>query len=102
VCIEIDGITNHLEWTGMVLDGRYLELPDELPYAELGDHARKLLESRSLCWQDALGSRQATGDNFIPPVFHCGDINSMTGYRAIADGGNAATVARMPPSSRIT
>jgi hypothetical protein len=101
VCAEIDGITNHLEWTSMVLDGRYLELSDKLPYAEQGDHARRLLESRPLCWQVAFASRQAAGDNFIHLVFPRGDINSMTGYRAIADGGNAATVARTPASSRI-
>jgi len=86
----------------MVLYGRCLEPPDKLLYAEERDHARKLLESRSLRWQDAFASRQATGENVTPPVFHCGDIDFMTGYRAIADGGNTATVARTPASSRIT
>jgi uncharacterized protein len=102
VCAEIDDITNHLEWTSMVLYGRYLEPPDKLLNAEERDHARKRLESRSLRWQDAFASRQATGDNFIPTLLHCVDLNSMTGYRAIADDGNAATVAPTPASSRIT
>jgi nitroimidazol reductase NimA-like FMN-containing flavoprotein (pyridoxamine 5'-phosphate oxidase superfamily) len=102
VCAEIDDIANHLESTSMVLDGRYLEPPDKLLYAEERDHARKLLESRSLRWQDAFASRQASSDNFIPPFFHRVDLNSTTGYRAIAEGGSAATVAPTPASSRIT
>jgi nitroimidazol reductase NimA-like FMN-containing flavoprotein (pyridoxamine 5'-phosphate oxidase superfamily) len=102
MCAEIDDIANHLEWTSMVLYGRYLEPPDKLPQADERDHARKLLECRSLRWQEAFASRQAPGDNFIPPFFHCVDLNSRTGYRAIADGGNAATVAPTRDSPRIT
>jgi nitroimidazol reductase NimA-like FMN-containing flavoprotein (pyridoxamine 5'-phosphate oxidase superfamily) len=94
VCIETHGTTSHLERTRMV---RYFELPDER------DHARRRLESRSLCWQDAFASRQTkTGDNFTPPLFHCIDIESMTGCPAIADGGPAATVTPAPDSSRTT
>src|ERR1700738_4386502 len=40
VCVEIDEITNHYQWSSVVLYGRYRELPDLPQYAEGGVHHR--------------------------------------------------------------
>jgi nitroimidazol reductase NimA-like FMN-containing flavoprotein (pyridoxamine 5'-phosphate oxidase superfamily) len=101
VCVEIDEITDHFQWTSVVLYGRYRELPDMPLYAEERDHARKLLETRSLWWQTAFASRRLkSGDDLIPPLFYCIEIDSMTGYRAVADAGESVTpVATRAPST---
>jgi nitroimidazol reductase NimA-like FMN-containing flavoprotein (pyridoxamine 5'-phosphate oxidase superfamily) len=50
VCVEIDEITNHFQWTSVVLRGRYRELPDLPSFAEERDHAWKLLrQCRCFC-----------------------------------------------------
>ena len=89
----MDEITNHFQWTSVVLHGRYRELPDLPQYAEERDHARKLLETRSLWWQTAFASRRLkSADDFIPPLFYCIEIDSMTGYRAVADAGESVAL----------
>ena len=100
VCVEIDEITNHFQWTSVVLYGRYRELPDLPQYAEERDHARKLLETRSLWWQTAFTSRRLkSSDDLIPPLFYCIEIDSMTGYRAAADAGESVTATATGASS---
>lgn len=82
----------------MVLYGHYRELPDTPKFSEERDHARKLLEKRSLWWQTAFLSRRLkSASDFIPPLFYCVEIDSMTGYRAAADAGESviATPARV-------
>ncbi len=98
VCVEIDDIANHFQWTSVVLYGHYRELPDTPKFSEERDHARKLLEKRSLWWQTAFLSRRLkSASDFIPPLFYCVEIDSMTGYRAAADAGESviATPARV-------
>jgi len=102
VCVESDEITNHFQWTSVVLYGRYRELPDLPLYAEEREHARKLLETRSLWWQTAFASRRlkSSGD-LIPPLFYCIEIDSMTGYRAAADAGESQSPASITDSGAI-
>ena len=103
VCVEMDEITNHFQWTSVVLYGRYRELPDLPQYAEERDHARKVLETRSLWWQTAFASRRLkSADDFIPPLFYCIEIDSMTGYRAVADAGESVGATGIRTSSRLT
>jgi nitroimidazol reductase NimA-like FMN-containing flavoprotein (pyridoxamine 5'-phosphate oxidase superfamily) len=102
VCIEVDDIANHFQWTSVVLNGRYRELPDQPSLAEERDHARRLLESRSLWWQTAFASRQLkTGDDFIQPLFYCIEIDSMTGYRVVADASESVVTVPTQASSRL-
>jgi nitroimidazol reductase NimA-like FMN-containing flavoprotein (pyridoxamine 5'-phosphate oxidase superfamily) len=88
VCVEVDEITNHFQWTSVVLRGRYRELPDLPPFAEERDHAWKLLRTRRLWWQPAYTSRQLeTPRDVLTPLFYCIEIASMTGHRAAASVG---------------
>jgi uncharacterized protein len=103
VCVEIDEITDHFQWTSVVLCGRYRELPDLAPYAEERDHARKLLETRSLWWQTAFASRRLKSrDDLISPLFYRIEIDSMTGYRAVADAGEPVIATPTRASSTPT
>ena len=103
VCVEIDEITDHFQWMSVVLCGRYRELPDMPLYAEERDQARKLLETRSLWWQTAFASRRLkSGDDLIPPLFYCIEIDSMTGYRAAADAGESVMATATRASSTPT
>jgi uncharacterized protein len=103
VCVEMDEIANHFQWTSVVLYGRYRELPDLPQYAEEREHARKLLETRSLWWQTAFASRRLKSDNdLIPPLFYCIEIESMTGYRSIADVGESVSATATQRSSTLT
>lgn len=103
VCVELDEIRNHFQWTSVVLYGRFRELPDLPQYAEERDHARKLLETRALWWQTAFASRRLkSADDFIPPLFYCIEIDSMTGYRAVADARESVSAAATQTSSRLT
>jgi uncharacterized protein len=102
VCVEIDEITNHYQWSSVALYGRYRELPDVPRYAEERVNARKLLESRSLWWQTAFASRRLkSADDSIPPLFYGIQIDSMSGYRAIADAGESVIATPTQPS-RLT
>jgi uncharacterized protein len=90
VCVQTDEITNHFQWTSVIVNGRYRELPDMLPFLEERNHARELLEARSLWWQTAFASRRLKSeDDLIPPLFYSIDIDSVTGYRATADAGES-------------
>jgi nitroimidazol reductase NimA-like FMN-containing flavoprotein (pyridoxamine 5'-phosphate oxidase superfamily) len=101
VCVEIDEIANHFQWTSVVLYGHYRELRDRLKYAEERDHARKLLETRSLWWQTAYVSRRLRStDDSIPPLFYCIEIDSMTGYRATADAGESVIAVPVRESAK--
>ena len=103
VCVEMDEIANHFQWTSVVLYGRYRELPDLPQYAEERDHARKLLETRSLWWQTAFASRRLkSADDFISPLFYSIEIESMTGYRAVVDVGESVDASGARTASMLT
>jgi uncharacterized protein len=103
VCVEIDEISNHFQWTSVVLRGRYRELPDLPPFAEERDHARKLLATRSLWWQTAYASHQLKSPrDVLTPLFYCIEIDSMTGHRAAASVGESEDAAGLTPSMAIS
>jgi uncharacterized protein len=90
VCVGIDEITNHFQWTSVVVYGRYRELPELPQFAEERDHARQLLEARSLWWQTAFETRRLKSEgDLIPPLFYAIDIDSVTGYQSAADAGES-------------
>jgi uncharacterized protein len=95
VCVEVDDITNHFQWSSVIVYGRYRELPDLPQFAEERDRARKLLEARSLWWQTAFETRRLKSEgDLIPPLFYAIDIDSVTGYQSFADAGE--TVVSVP------
>jgi hypothetical protein len=92
VCIEVDEIENPSQWTSVIANGRYQELP-EPQYTDEREHARKLLESHSGWWQNALGERQLRlGDELIDPLFFRIHVDSMTGLRAVDSSAESGKV----------
>ena len=86
VCVEADEVRSHVEWTSVVVQGRYEELPDTSKYAKPRQKAQALLEKRSMWWQTAFAAaqtrRQVKQDI---PVFYCIRIDGITGHRASPD-----------------
>src|SRR5271166_466506 len=82
VCVQTDQLENQGEWTSIVVNGQYEELP-EPQYTAERKHASSLLAKRSQWWLNALGQRQMrVGDQPIAPLFFRIRIESMSGLRA--------------------
>ncbi len=82
VCFQADEIQSESEWSSVVVNGEYEELP-EPQYTAERQHASSLLAKRYHWWLNALGERQLrVGDKAIDPLFFRIRIASMTGLRA--------------------
>jgi uncharacterized protein len=102
VCVEVDEIASQFQWESVILQGRFVELADVPNHAEEREHARKLLQQRSLWWETAFAARQLKSDSqLIPPVFYRIEIESMTGYRAVAGTEEYAQTDAQRPSVRL-
>ncbi len=89
VCVEVDEIENQSQWTSVIANGTYQELP-EPQYADEREHARKLLEKHYHWWQNALGERQLRlGDELIDPLFFRIRVDSMTGLCAVDESSES-------------
>jgi len=90
VCVQIDAIKNEENWTSIVVNGTYQELP-EPQYTHERAHARKLLEKRLRWWEPALAERQLkSGQDIIDPLFFRIHVESMTGLRASGEAKPSA------------
>jgi hypothetical protein len=97
VSVEVDEIANHFQWESVILTGHFHELPDL--HAEERTHARKLLQQRSLWWDSAFAARRLKSDgDAILPIFYRLGIESMTGYRAVANAEEYAMTDTSRPS----
>jgi uncharacterized protein len=86
VAVEADEVKSHLEWTSVVVRGRYEEFPDTPEYADRRHQAQSALEKRSLWWQTGFASAQTRGGfNRDLPVFYCIHIDQISGHRAMPD-----------------
>jgi nitroimidazol reductase NimA-like FMN-containing flavoprotein (pyridoxamine 5'-phosphate oxidase superfamily) len=82
VIIQVDEIADQSRWASVIVNGWYEEL-HEIQYAAEREHARRLLEKRSLRWLDAFAERQfQSGDKLIELLFLRVCPRSITGARA--------------------
>lgn len=95
VCIQADEITTESEWASVIVNGRYLELP-EPKYAAERAHARELLGKRYQWWLNALGERhlKSSKELSIAPLFFCIQIDSTTGLSARTGSEEAGAAPR--------
>jgi len=85
-CVEVDEVLSHFRWSGVVVLGRYEELPDTPEYAGVRLQAQVRLERRALWWQTAYGASQVRGEpGSAKAVFYCIHVEEMTGRRATSD-----------------
>jgi nitroimidazol reductase NimA-like FMN-containing flavoprotein (pyridoxamine 5'-phosphate oxidase superfamily) len=86
VAVEADEVKSHIEWTSVVVRGRYEEFPDRPEFAEVRKQAQSVLEKRSLWWQAGFAAAQTRGGfNRDLPVFYCIHIEDISGHRAMPD-----------------
>ena len=82
VCVSVDQIAGHEDWTSVIVYGTYREL-EEPRYEDERAMAHRLLEKHRHFWENPLAERQAkVGDSLIDPIYFCVDITSVTGLRA--------------------
>ena len=88
VCVQADQIKSESDWSSVIANGQYEELPEPQFTAER-QHASALLAKRYQWWLNALGERQLrVGDQAIDPLFFRIHIDSMSGLRATAEKTN--------------
>ncbi|MGC1485571.1 MAG: pyridoxamine 5'-phosphate oxidase family protein [Candidatus Acidiferrum sp.] len=86
VCVEVDEILGHDEWTSVVMFGKYVEIPSGPEYAESRAHIRSLLQKRSLWWQSGYPASQIRRKPKPPiSVFYYIQIEEISGLRATPD-----------------
>jgi nitroimidazol reductase NimA-like FMN-containing flavoprotein (pyridoxamine 5'-phosphate oxidase superfamily) len=87
VSVEVDEVRSHIDWTSVVVRGRYEEFPDTPEYSKQRQHAQSILEKvRALWWQTGFAAAQTRGrfDRDIT-VFFCIHVEEITGRRASTD-----------------
>ena len=87
VCVEADEVESHIEWSSVVVLGRYEEFPDTPEYSKRRQEAQSLLEKkRPLWWQIGFAATQIRErfDRDIT-VFYCIHIQQISGRHASSD-----------------
>ena len=86
VCVEVDEVVDHYQWTSVVATGRYQELPNTPEFDTERLNALTALQKHLLWWQTALAAQQLPTRSESPePLFYCIYIDSITGVRAAPD-----------------
>ena len=86
VCVEADEIRGGVEWTSVVVRGRYEEICDTPEQAKMRQQMKGLLEKRPIWWQTGFAAAQTEGQfKWDIPVFYSIHIEEITGRRASPD-----------------
>jgi uncharacterized protein len=84
VCVEMDELTTHGQWTSVVVFGQYEELPDT-PHHEGSRRIAERLFQRHPMWWEPASVPVAAHERRTPVVYRI-RIGRMTGRRASPDG----------------
>ncbi|MFY9910352.1 MAG: pyridoxamine 5'-phosphate oxidase family protein [Candidatus Sulfotelmatobacter sp.] len=85
VCLQMDEATGPADWSSVIVNGYYQELP-EPQFPEERAHARQLLEKRHRWWLNALAERRIqVTDQSIEPLFFRIRVESSSGLRAVSE-----------------
>jgi nitroimidazol reductase NimA-like FMN-containing flavoprotein (pyridoxamine 5'-phosphate oxidase superfamily) len=86
VCVQVEEIRGHDEWTSVVVMGQYIEIPNGREFAESRGYIRSLLKKRALWWQSGYTASQVRRKPKPPiSVFFNIRIEELTGLRATPD-----------------
>lgn len=82
VCLEVDDVNDQIDWTSLVIFGRYEELTDTPEFANERIRAYELLSRHPMWWQPAFvaGTHRVQSDN--KPIYFRIYIGQITGHRA--------------------
>jgi nitroimidazol reductase NimA-like FMN-containing flavoprotein (pyridoxamine 5'-phosphate oxidase superfamily) len=81
VCVAIDDVSDELNWTTVIVFGRYEELTGTPAHSPALDRARELFEARRSWWLPAAG-KLASGEEHGSSVVYRVRIEEATGRRA--------------------
>jgi uncharacterized protein len=85
VCVQVDEIRSQSDWSSVIANGKYQELP-EPQFEDERNHARKLLQQRHQWWLNAMAERRIRlRDEEIKPLFFRICISSLTGLRSASE-----------------
>lgn len=82
VCVQVDSLRQHADWSSVVVNGRFEELPDRIGSKHARDRAWSLLSKHANWWEP--GGVKPVAEARTPHLFYRIIIESMTGRRAIA------------------
>jgi hypothetical protein len=86
VCVQVDEIRSQSDWTSVIANGEYQELP-EPQFENERNHARKLLQERHRWWLNPMAERRIRlRDEEIKPMFFRIRVSSVTGLRGMSQG----------------
>ena len=86
VCVQVDESKGQSDWTSVIANGEYQELP-EPKFAKEREHARSLLQKRHHWWLNSLAERRLQmRDQDIKPVFFRIRIQSLSGLKGVTEG----------------
>jgi nitroimidazol reductase NimA-like FMN-containing flavoprotein (pyridoxamine 5'-phosphate oxidase superfamily) len=101
VCVEADEIVDHEQWTSVVVQGRYEELPHTPEWSADRGLAYTLLRRRVMWWEPAgvIGPQRDAGEP-MTPVYYRIHVDRMTGRRAKPHRVEAVAGLEPVPTSR--
>ncbi len=86
VCVEVDEVHNHNQWTSIIAFGRYEELPDKPEFERERNRAYSYLQKRAMWWEPACISQEHRDQpHSLTPIVYRIHIDYMTGHRANSD-----------------
>lgn len=86
VCVEVDEVMNHNQWTSIIAFGRYEELPDRPEFEHDRNRAHSFLQKRAMWWEPACISQEHRDQpHSLTPIVYRIHIDHMTGHRSNSD-----------------
>lgn len=83
VCVLVDRLTAHGDWSSVIVYGRFEELPDQIGTKHTRERAWSLLSTHANWWEP--GAVKPVSRAPTPHLFYRIKIESLTGRRAIQD-----------------
>ncbi len=86
VCVQADEVVNSEQWTSVIVNGRFEELPDLPEWHSERLLAHDLLQSKAMWWEPGYVKTILHGkERPLVPVFYRVRITEITGHRATPD-----------------
>lgn len=79
VCLAVDDIKNQNDWTTIIINGRFEELPDIPQFAEPRIRAHELLSKQPMWWQPAYDAGNFREEPFEKAIYFRILIETMSG-----------------------
>ena len=86
VCVEFDELVSPQNWTTVIIEGKYQELPKTPEFENARGRAYELLQKRPVWWEPAYVKTTLQGNaRPIEPVYFRVLIEKISGHRGVPD-----------------